>query len=152
MVSRQEFTMPHPLWIVVANGSRARAFERSGAHEPLIEVHNWVHPQTRMHANELSLDHPGPGHSGRGGLTPRIEQRHKARNQFAHELSQWLQARLAQKNQGQVALFSSNPFLGELMAELPESVHTHVCASHPTDLTGLPFQALDERLRQDYRL
>lgn len=144
--------MSHPVWIVVANGSDARAFERRGAHEPLIELHHWEHPQTRMHASELSRDHPGPGHSGRGGLTPRIEQRHKARQQLAHTLSQWLQARLAQQNQGRVVLFSSNPFLGELMAELPEAVHTHVCESHPTDLTALPFQALDERLRQVYRL
>lgn len=144
--------MSHPLWIVVANGSSARAFERSGAREPLVELQNWVHPQTRMHASELSLDHPGPGHSGRGGLTPRIGQRHKARNQFAHELSQWLQAKVAGQNQGSVAVFSSNPFLGELMAELPKSVHKQVCVSHPTDLTALPFQTLDERLRKDYRL
>jgi len=144
--------MSHPLWIVVANGSRARAFERSGALEPLVELQNWVHPQTRMHASELSWDYPGPGHSGRGGLTPRMEQRHKARNQFAHELSQWLQAQVARQNRGMLALFSSNPFLGELMAELPDTVHRHVCASHPTDLTALPFQALDERLRKDYRL
>jgi protein required for attachment to host cells len=144
--------MSHPLWIVVANGSCARAFERSGAQEKLVELQNWVHPQTRMHASELSLDHPGPGHSGRGGLTPRIEQRHKARNQFAHELSQWLQAKVAHQNQGKLAVFSSNPFLGELMAELPATVHKCVCASHPTDLTALPFQALEERLRKDYRL
>lgn len=144
--------MPHPLWIVVANGSSARAFERKGAREPLVELQHWLHPQTRMHASELSHDHPGPGHSGRGGLTPRIEQRHKARAQFAHELSKWLQAKVALQNQSRLALFSSNPFLGELMTELPETVRQHVCASHPTDLTSLPFQALQERLRQDYRL
>jgi hypothetical protein len=152
MVSPQEFAMSQPVWIVVANGASARAFERRSAQGPLVELQHWEHPQTRMHASELSRDHPGPGHSGRGGLTPRIEERHKARQQFAQVLSQWLQARLGQQNQGQVALFSSNPFLGELMAELPEGVHTHVCASHPTDLTSLPFQALDERLRRDYRL
>ena len=144
--------MSHPLCIIVANGSQARAFERQGVHEPLVELHNWVHPQTRMHASELSLDHPGPGHSGRGGLAPRMEQRHKARHQFAHELSQWLQARLSGQTQGAVALFSSNPFLGELMAELPQALHRQVCASHPTDLTDLPFDALDERLRKDYLL
>ena len=144
--------MSQPVWIVVANGASARAFERRGALAPLIELQHWSHPQTRMHAAELSRDHPGPGHSGRGGLTPRIEERHKARQQFAHELSQWLQARLAQHPQGQVALLSSNPFLGELMAALPEGVHTHVCASHPIDLTHLTFQALDECLHRDYRL
>lgn len=144
--------MSHPLWIVVANGASARVFERSGPQAPLIDLHHWEHPQTRMHASELSFDHPGPGHSGRGGLTPRIEQRHKARQQLAHELSQWLQARLAKQNQGQVALFATNPFLGELMSELPEALHTHVCASHATDLTHVPFQALDEHLRRDYRL
>ena len=144
--------MSYPLWILVANGSRARAFERQGLHQPLLELHNWVHPATRLRASELHLDHPGPGHRGRGALGPRVEQRHKARHAFAHELSQWLQERVARQNQGALALFVSNPFLGELMAELPQTLRKHVCASHPVDLTDLPFDALASRLRQDYRL
>lgn len=144
--------MSHPLWIIVANGSCARAFERRSVHGPLVELHNWVHPTTRMRASALSLDHPGPGHRGRGGLAPRIEQRHKARNQFAHELSQWLQSQVARQQLGTVALLASNPFLGELVAELPKAVHRQVCASHPTDLTSLPLPLLEARLRQDYRL
>lgn len=152
VVSGLEIVMPHPLWIIVANGSCARAFERSGVHAPLVELQRWEHPPTRLRASALSQDHPGPGHSGRGGLAPRIEQRHKARNQFAHELSLWLQARMARQQLGTVALVASNPFLGELVAELPKAVHRQVCASHPTDLTRLPLPLLEARLRQDYRL
>lgn len=144
--------MSYPLCILVANGSQARAFQRNAGREPLVQLAQWVHPQTRVHASELTFDHPGPGHAGRGGLAPRVDIRHKARSQFAQQLIHWIEARMAHQEMGCLALFASNPFLGELMVLLPQTLHQHVCARHPTDLTSLPIQDLDHRLRHEFRL
>ena len=45
--------MPTPVWIVVANGSRARVLQRNGQGEPLVELRDWVHPATRQHRQDL---------------------------------------------------------------------------------------------------
>lgn len=144
--------MPKPLWIVVANGSRARVLQRMHHNEPLTEVKDWVHPATRQHLQDMPQGHRQSGIRGRSGLAERSPFQDHERDTFAGEICQWLEHALHTHEVERVALLSSNPFLGELVSHGQGTLHKHLCATHAVDLTGLPLGELEQRLRQTYRL
>jgi len=145
--------MSLPLWIVVANGSRARLLQRKGPSQALVEVHNWVHPAARHQRDDLPQGHRQSGIQARAGLAPRQSIQARERQAFARDIMHWLSHELSSHPAGSVALLSSNPFLGELLAQQHQGqLHSQVCATHAIDLTRLPLQQLSQRLREDYRL
>lgn len=144
--------MPQALWIVVANGSRARVFQRLQHGGSLTEIRDWVHPATRQHHRDMPQNHRQSGIRGRSGLAERSPFQDRERNTFAGEICQWLEHALHTHEVEQIALFSSNPFLGELVAHGQGSLHKHLRATHAVDLTGLPPDQLEHRLRQTYGL
>lgn len=147
-----ELAMPLPIWIVVANGSRARILQREHPDDALVEVKDWVHPATRQHHPDLIGKHRQSGLRGRSGLAERSPAQDRERSAFAQEICQWLAQALHNQTVSRVALLSSNPFLGELVAHGQASLHKHLCATHAVDLTGLPMPQLAQRLREDYWL
>lgn len=144
--------MPLPVWIVVANGSRARVLERPHRGEALREVRDWVHPATRQHRPDLQGGHRQSGIRGRSGLAQRSPAQDRERSAFAQEICQWLAHEIDTHAVGSVALLSSNPFLGELLAHGQGTLDKHLCATHAVDLTGLPLPELEQRLGHDFRL
>ena len=148
----EEYAMPQPVWIVVANGSRARLLQRDRLGDPLFEVMDWVHPQTRQHAGVQEGEHRTSGIRGRSGLTTRQTTKDHERAQFAQEICQWLDKGVSTHRIGAVAVFASNPFLGELMSQDRGPLQQHLCASHALDLTPLSLTELDHRLQRDYHL
>lgn len=60
-------------WILVANASHARLFERSSFNEPLVEVADWLKPESRMQARETERAPLGHSVVGRAGLAPRSD-------------------------------------------------------------------------------
>ena len=144
--------MPQPVWIVIANGSRARLLQRDRHGAPLLEVMDWVHPETRQHIGSSMGAHRTSGTRGRSGLAlPQTVKDHE-RTQFAQEISQWLKKAVDTHDIGALTIFASNPFLGELMAHGNALLQQRVCASHPLDLTSLTLPELDQRLHAEYRL
>ncbi len=144
--------MPEPVWIVVANGSRARLLQRDRHGEPLFEVMDWVHPQTRQHLSNPTGDHRTSGIGGRAGLAPRDSSKDHERTQFAQEINQWLSQGVAQQRIGTLAVFASNPFLGDLLSQGNDQLNRHLGVSHALDLTHLTLPELDQLLQQNYRL
>ncbi len=144
--------MPLPLWIVVANGSRARVLERKHPGEALTQVREWSHPATRQQGQEAGHGHRHGGIRGRSGLIARSTAHDKERAVFAREICRWLAHSLNTHAMGSVALLSSNPFLGDLVSHGEGELHKHLCATHEVDLTDLPLPALAQRLHQDFRL
>lgn len=144
--------MPLPVWIVVANGSRARVLQRDGHAGALTEIRDWVHPATRQHSQDLGNGHRQSGIRGRSGLAERSTAQNHERSAFAHEICEWLAHGLNTQQAGSVALLASNPFLGELIAHGQGRLHGHLCAAHAVDLTALPLPQLAQRLHQDYHL
>lgn len=144
--------MHEPLWIVVANGSRARVLQRTHAGAALTEVHDWVHPATRMHRPDTINPHRQSGIQGRSGLAERSTAQDHERTAFARDICHWLSQALQTHAQGRVALLSSNPFLGDLVAQGRKTLQQHLCASHAVDLTHLTTAQLAQRLHDDYRL
>ena len=144
--------MPQPVWILVANGSRARLLQRDRLADPLFEVKDWVHPQTRQHAGTQEGEHRTSGIKERSGLAPRQTPKDHERAQFAREICEWLHKGVSTHHIGAVAVFASNPFLGELMSHGNGPLQQHLCASHALDLTQLTMPELDQRLQREYRL
>ena len=144
--------MPLPVWILVANGSRARLLQRTPPDHELVELRDWVHPATRQHHPDLQGGHRQSGIGGRTGLAERSPAQDRERMAFAREISQWLVHALQREPVGSVALLASNPFLGTLVAQGQGALHQRLCATHAVDLTSLPLPELSQRLRHDFRL
>ena len=144
--------MPKPLWIVVANGSRARLLQRDHPGAALREIMDWTHPSTRQHTANPDSAHRTSGTRGRSGLAQRQSPQAHAREQFARDIGAWLKTSLGPQGVGAVAVFASNPFLGELLSHGHAALDPLLCASHALDLTGLSLPELDQRLREQHGL
>jgi protein required for attachment to host cells len=144
--------MTTPLWILVADSSGARIFERKGRKAPLLELADWVHPEGRMLASEIENAPLGHSLAGRTGLAPRIDIKHRERTEFARTLAQWLHDQLPANPTVELVLFAADPFLGELVGQLDKQVHHKVRATHAVDLTALSTMELTDKLNQEFLL
>lgn len=139
-------------WVLVANASQARLYERTSSTESLAELADWVNPQSRMQASETERAPLGHSLGGRTGLAPRADLKQKHRSAFAHTLAAYLHEAVLTHRVNALALVVSNPFMGELLEHLDASVHKAVLAQHALDLTSLNTTELDSRLRSEFRL
>lgn len=140
-------------WILLANSSRARLFAWDRADSQLQEVSDFIHPQGRQKAGEIDphlgghTQRPrGDGASGGAAFEPRTDLRHKERERFARELAGYLDEALESGRFGSLVLIASNPFLGELRAQLAERVDQRVQAVVHSDLSSLGLAELTRRV------
>jgi protein required for attachment to host cells len=137
-------------WIVVANAARARLCEFDPRDGSLTEMADFMHPAGRQKGGELESDRPGHAEKGlasvRTSFEPHTEVHHKERELFARELAQHLDLAVAQGRCPAVALIASNPFLGELKAQLGKGTTKAVVATSPTDLTHCGMPELTRRV------
>ena len=139
-------------WILTANASVARLFERTSLLAPLSELADWMHPQGSMLASELERSPLGHSMAGRTGLAPRIEPKQRERHEFAHELAESLREAVLSHQVQDMALFASNPFMGELLAQLDPAVQKIISVKHPLDLTALSVQALEKKVHAEFNV
>lgn len=141
--------MPKPLWILVANASVAHCFERESPTAPLVPVAHFAHPESRMHTRDLEDDRGGrtqKDDAGRTSFVPRTDPKERERDEFAREIAKALEEGVLAKRCSGIALFASNPFLGEMQAHLSHGVRQHVTASHALDLTSFEGRELAQRV------
>ena len=138
-------------WIVVANASQARVFKRESPTGPLLAVSTMEHPESRAKGTQLGDNRPGHEASdfsaGGNRFEPRSDPRLKEHRRFAHEIAKRLDEALARGEFGSLALFASDPFLGELKGALSAPVAHRVQSTRDSDFTSLAIDALEERLR-----
>lgn len=142
-------------WIVVANASRARICECDEPGGKLREVGDFVHPASRQSGTALGAERPGQAHRSLGqatpggtGFEPRTDVHKKEHERFARELAQAVDEALASGRAGTVMLVASNPFLGELKAQLGPAASKAVSATLAHDLTSLDLRELRARLAE----
>jgi len=138
--------------ILVANASLARLFLRSSSLQPWVEIQDWWHAEGRMHARDLARSSLGHSLEGRTSLAPHTEIRHHERAVFARELAQGLDQSMTLDQWQRLEIFASNPFLGELLAQLGSQVQKRVCAAHPLDWTALSPQEIEFRWKKDFMI
>jgi protein required for attachment to host cells len=137
-------------WVIVANASNARILEDQGE-GALAVLHTFTHPQSRSKGSELSTDKAGmeksdSGFGGGAAFQPRTDVRQKEHAVFARELAAHLEHAALQGAFGSVALFASNPFLGELKSHLGSATQRLVGSTHDLDLTSFGLAELEQRV------
>ncbi len=137
-------------WIVVANASRARLCEYDPRDGSLTELEDFVHAPGRQKGSALATDRPGHTEKGQASVRTSFEAHtevhHKEREHFARELAQKLNDAVVDRRCPAVALIASNPFLGELKAQLGTAATKALVATEPTDLTQCDLRELTKRV------
>ena len=139
-------------WILVANGSLARLFSRTGAGDPLVALETIDFPEGRLKHRELERDRQGhessDNSSAAAHFEPHTTTHRKMLHQFARELAARLEEGLADGEYDALWLTASNPFLGELKTTLSRAVANRLQWTHDADFTGLDVGTLEIRLRE----
>jgi len=104
-------------WVLVADSSRARIFSKNG-HGSLTEEAGFIHPQGRLHAQQLTTDLPGRGSSGVGDERHGVDSQVSPKRHEALTFSKQVAAHLeAARNNGQfeqLMVVAPPAFLGML--------------------------------------
>ncbi len=128
------------IWVLVADGSRARLFRAEGARGGLVEIDTWLHPESRLREQDLVTDAPGQ-ERGRGGTAHGVNEPHSARDHeletFAREIAERLQTALSEERFGRLLLCAPPRFLGLLRDALPAAVRQRVRHEIGKDLTSI---------------
>jgi protein required for attachment to host cells len=135
-------------WVLVANAARARCFERDAENGAMRELRSFVHPSSRLPAQDLSHDRGGKAmkSQARTQFAPHTDPLDKEHVLFARELARHLeQAALAHEFPA-LTLFASPPFLGELRNHLGPAVQALLRRGVPLDLTRYEGAELEERV------
>lgn len=144
--------MMKPEWILVGNAATARLLQRNSAQEPLLPLETLQHPESRMKSSDLGDDRPGheatDNSAGGNRFEPRSDPKRKEHHKFAVEIAHRLDAGLAAGSFGSLALFASNPFLGELKAALSPAVRERVQLTVDSDYSALGLSELEQRVRE----
>lgn len=142
---------PVPLdWLVIANGARARIFERNDGNGALREIADPVHPASREKESVLGRDRPGRVRKGAvtTAFEPRTAPRVREQMQFAHELAAMLESAAIARRMPGFVLMASNPFLGELRTALGPAARAALRISIALDLTGFRHADLERRVSE----
>ncbi|MFQ5508175.1 MAG: host attachment protein [Leptospirillia bacterium] len=104
-------------WILVADSSRARIFAKNGRAE-LTEEAGLIHPESRLHEQELTSDLPGRGSSGMGGerhgvASQVLPKRHEAIT-FSKQVTHTLEAARTEGRFSRLMVVAPPAFLGML--------------------------------------
>lgn len=136
-------------WVVVADGARARVFEREGAHG-LRELPDGNFAGSREPSRALGGDRPGRTFDSAGparhAKQPPSDPHRLEEEGFLRALGQWLHERAKQEAYGALILVAPPRALGTLRKALPEPVARRVEGEVNADLVGAEPAAIGARL------
>ena len=142
-------------WVLVANGDRARCFERRTEDHALIELADFVHPSTHLASapgvGDVSGDAgKGHGRTGHAGtqFEPHTEAHAKERGSFAAELADFLNQGVNAHECKHLALIASAALLGDLKPRLSVAAAKALRTSVASDLTRYTGPELKQRVDQ----
>lgn len=148
-MNNPHFRMPK-LWVVVADGARARIYTVERPTGPLQEVETLDNPEGRMHQKDLTTDLPGRSFQrmgeGRSAMDERTDPKVAEVRAFADQLAKRLDEGRVQGEVERLYLVAPPSFLGELRKQLPEGCRDMVAETLAKDLTQLDPQKLRQHL------
>lgn len=132
------------IWVLVADGARARLFRAQGARGGLVELETWVHPESRLQEQDLVTDAPGQDRDrgslqggGRHGFNEHQSAHDREIESFAREIAQKLAAAHNEGSFGRLVLCAPPRFLGLLREFIPGGVRQLIRDEVAKDLTGI---------------
>lgn len=138
-------------WILVADGSRARIFKRSGKNGALEPAFNHDFAQPSMPNREIISDKPGRGQGGRGlsgshGMTPRVDAHEQEKHSFAKEVARFVNREAERHAFDELVVVAPPKTLGDLRADFSEQSRALIRAELAKDLTHLSIHDLPGHL------
>lgn len=111
-------------WVVVADSSRARIFERAGRSPLLQEIDDLVHPEGRSRGRDLASDRAGRTFDSRGHARHAKQPGHSAHEvqveQFAMDIARRVERGRRAGGFDQMILVAGARFAGRLHRHLTE--------------------------------
>ena len=121
------------VWILVADSSQARIFSAQNSQADLIEIETLIHPEGRLHDQDLESDSPGKisGPQGAGGHAYSDENSPKEQEEinFALRVAHHLSDELNQNKFDRLYMVAAPSFLGDVRKALSSRVEKHVAFS-----------------------
>lgn len=141
-----------PDWILIANASRARLLELEPK-DKVRELKSFEHPKGRSRVSDLTDDRAGYERTdrsfGAASFQPRTDPKQKEHVLFARELAEYLEREAQLGTFGSLSVLASNPFLGELKAELGAATKRVLGVVRNVDLTMVGKAELGRRVAQE---
>ena len=141
-------------WVLVADSARAKIFSAQSPVGPLVEVEDWVHPESRLHALEVNADKPGRTQDsaahGRHAMESEVDPKAQNALRFAHELAERLDRARVEGRFDKLVLVAAPGFLGLLREALPKQTRARVTAEVDKDL--VTHDPADIRAHLPYRI
>lgn len=130
----------HDKWVLVANASSARLFRLESMNK-LVELEDFVHPESRLHEQDLSSSAPGREFSSvgnrRSAMEPKTSQKDHEIALFAKTLSSHLDKAHADNNFSQLVVIASPSFLGTLRQTFSTTITNLITKEINKDLVHL---------------
>jgi protein required for attachment to host cells len=130
---------PKPTWILIANASKGFCFESVHGKPKLNLLAQFEDPLGRAKGIELGDDRSAT-------YAPRTDARTKEHDSFARQLAKYHNDGIAAHSCETLAIFASNPFLGEIKSHLGEQAMKALGTASATDLTRFDHRELTRRV------
>jgi len=137
-------------WLLVADASRAKVFESSGARKAVHALDDMTRVEDLPKSGELFADRPGRTFDSVGGgrhakQNPTDPHRQRKR-EFAKTVIAELRRAMLSNRFDRLILVAPPAFLGDLRDALPKDLRDKVADEIASDLTNMPQQELQTRL------
>lgn len=122
-------------WVIAADSTEARLFERAKKFSPLVEQQDFLHPESRLRGADLEHDRQGKTFSSHGygqsdNQKPTDPKTREARD-FARELADRLNKARARGEFQHLQIVAEPSFLGLLREQL--DAETRACVERAVD-------------------
>lgn len=144
------------MWILVADGARARIFFNDGPGKGLKPAvpDEFVadHPPTRDVISDRPGSKAGPGGAASHGYAPRTDWHKFEKHKFAASMAKVLNEAAHRNDFDRLVLVAPPEPLGALRAKLTPTARGRVVQEIGKDLTGISVHDLPSRLNQHFIL
>lgn len=138
------------IWILVAEGTRARIYEARSLLKPLSEVHLFQFPEGRLHGGDVYADRPGRSFDRMGEGRHAMEEpdfRNQQHHQFSREIAEYLEQGRVRHAFSRLILIAPPDFLGalrehlgpELEKQIERTIHKNLVDAAPDKIHDYIF-------------
>lgn len=138
------------VWVVVADGGRARVLGVTGDGRGLAQLREMTSVDARRRTRDLVSDRPGRGYDSasttRHAITPRQDAQEQARERFVGQLAVMLTEDNRARQFDELILIVAPGLSAKLRDALDEPTRARVRETLVKDLTKAPLQDIHDRL------
>lgn len=138
------------VWLLVADGARARLFSVDRRSRSLRPVGEWSDEMASGKGGDIETDRPGrtfdSAGQGRHAMEPPTPPKEVAKSRFLASVADRLEAHAKRREFDELLVFAAPRALGELRDMLDASVTARVVADEAKDLTQFSRPELEKAL------